>query len=220
MSTYIGRSPYAAVSRRSDGMLDLWRSAVRHKLLFTAITGTFCVAGVLYILLATPQYRAEAVLRVQNKTAATVSALSDVSGTISSDPSASDESEILTSRTVVDQAIAQTGAETTVETESHFPLIGRFIASRYKGHHTLAEPLLGLSGYAWGGEALKAGVFTVPSAAFGDKFRVVTGENGRWTLFDKAGVPLAQGNIGELVSFRVETPDGDGPGQLRIDTLR
>jgi tyrosine-protein kinase Etk/Wzc len=220
MSTYIGRAPSVVISKRSDGLLDLWRSAVRHKLLFSAITGTCCVMGVLYILLATPQYRAEAVLRVQSKTNSTVSALSDVSGTISSDPAASDESEILTSRTVVSEAIVQTGAETIVETESHFPLVGRFIASRYKGRHTLAEPLLGLSGFAWGGEELKAGVFTVPTAVLGDKFRVVTGENGRWTLFDKASVPLAQGNVGQTVSFRVETPDGDGPGQLRIDSLR
>ena len=220
MGSYIGQSSLTALPKRSDGLLDLWRSIIRHKLLFTAITGTFCVLGALYILQATPQYRAEALLRVQTKSSASISALSDVSGAMPSDVSANDESDVLTSRSIVGEAIVQTGAETTVQTESHFPLIGQYLASRHIADNQLAPPVLGLSGYAWGGERLKPGIFTVPTAVLGDKFRVVAGEAGQWTLYDKADVQLAQGRVGQLVSFHVDTPDGDAPGELRIDMLR
>lgn len=205
---------------RNDGLPGLWRNIARHKLLFAVIFGTCCFMGCMYILLATPQYRADALLRVQNKPGASVSALSDVSGTMSGDQAADDESDVLTSRTIVGEAIAQTGADVTVQTESHFPLIGRFLASRHAADTQLAKPFLGLSGYAWGGEQLKPGIFQVPSAAFGDKFRIVTGEAGSWTLFDKDGRPLAKGNVGETVPFQVVTDDGGAPGQLRIDVLR
>lgn len=207
-------------SARNDGLPGLWRNIARHKLLFAAIFGTCCFMGGLYILLATPQYRADALLRVQNKPGASVSALSDVSGTMSADQSADDESDVLTSRTIVGEAIAQTGADITVQTESHFPLIGRFLASRHAADTQLAKPFLGLSGYAWGGEQLKPGIFQVPSAAYGDKFRIVTGEAGSWTLFDKDGRPLAKGQVGETVPFQVVTDDAGAPAQLRIDVLR
>ena len=221
MSSYIGHSSFsAAAPKKSDGLIDLWRSVVRHKRLFMAITGTFVVVGGLYILLATPQYRAEAMLRVESKPGSSISALSDVSGTMSATVSASDESAVLTSRSIVSDAIAQTGAQTSVQTGSHFPLIGQFMASRHVNAQELVPPFLGLSGYAWGGELLKPGIFTVPEAALGDKFRVVAGEAGQWTLYDKDGAQLAQGRVGQLVSFSVSTPEGSAPGELRIDTLR
>jgi tyrosine-protein kinase Etk/Wzc len=220
MSSFIGQSAMGVAPAGNDGIPGLWRNIARHKLLFAAIFGTFCFIGCLYILLATPQYRADALLRVQNKPGASVSALSDVSGTMSSDQSADDDSDVLTSRTIVGEAIAQTGADITVQTESHFPLIGRFLASRHAADNQLAKPFLGLSGYAWGGEQLKPGIFQVPEAAYGDKFRVVTGEAGNWTLFDKDNRPLAKGHVGETVSFQVVTDDGGAPAQLRIDVLR
>jgi Uncharacterized protein involved in exopolysaccharide biosynthesis len=212
MSSFIGQSAVGVIPAQNDGLTGLWRNIARHKLLFAAIFGTCCLVGGLYILLATPQYRADALLRVQIKPGASVSALSDVSGTTSADQSADDETDVLTSRTIVGEAIAQTGADITVQTESHFPLIGRYLASRHAADTVLSRPFLGLSGYAWGGEQLKPGIFEVPGAALGDKFRVVTGEAGSWTLFDKDGHQLARGHVGETVAFQVVTDEGSAPG--------
>jgi tyrosine-protein kinase Etk/Wzc len=220
MSSFIGQSAMGVLPAQNDGLTGLWRNIARHKLLFAAIFGTCCFAGGLYILLATPQYRADALLRVQIKPGASISALSDVSGTMSADQSADDETDVLTSRTIVGEAIAETGADITVQTESHFPVIGRYLASRHAASTKLSPPFLGLSGYAWGGEQLKPGVFEVPSAALGDKFRVVTGEADSWTLYDKDDHRLAQGRVGETVAFQIVTDDGSAPGQLRIDVLR
>ncbi|WP_120346280.1 polysaccharide biosynthesis tyrosine autokinase [Paraburkholderia fungorum] len=220
MSSFIGQSAVGVIPAQNDGLTGLWRNIARHKLLFAAIFGTCCFAGGLYILLATPQYRADALLRVQIKPGASVSALSDVSGTTSADQSADDETDVLTSRTIVGEAIKETGADINVQTDSHFPVIGRFLASRHAAATELSPPLLGLSGYAWGGEQLKPGIFEVPGAALGDKFRVVTGEAGSWTLYDKDSHQLAQGRVGQTVPFQVTTDDGTAPGQLRIDVLR
>jgi tyrosine-protein kinase Etk/Wzc len=219
MASYIDQ-PLTVNPRRAEGLIDLWRNAARHKYLFSAITCTFFAAGCLYVLVATPQYRADALLRLQSTQGSSISALSGVSGTMTADQSANDESDILRSRTIVGDAIAETGAEVSVETASYFPLFGRFLATRRSGTDELAPPFLGLSSYAWGGELLRPGVFELPSAVLGRPFSVVAGEAGEWTLFDGAGAQLAQGHTGELVTFNVATPDGNGTGKLRIDILR
>ncbi|SAK77969.1 EPS transport-related membrane protein kinase [Caballeronia hypogeia] len=220
MLSYNMRPTLTPVPHRGDGLVDLWRSVVRHKTLLGAVTGTACAAGVLYLLLATPQYRAEALLRVQSKAGVSISALSEVSGSIAGDGSASDESDVLTSRSVVSTAIEQTGAETVVQTESYMPLIGRYWASRHATDRELVPAPFGLDQYAWGGERLTPGVFDVPKAALQMKFHVVAGEGGGWTLYDKDDTRLAQGRVGETVTFQVTTPEGQAPGELRIDTLR
>ncbi|KGW28937.1 chain length determinant family protein [Burkholderia pseudomallei MSHR3016] len=161
--------PAAPHAKRNDGLASLGWSVVRHRRLFATIVGVFFALGVLYALLATPQYRAEALLRIQTKPGASISALSDVSGTISNGPSANDESEVLTSRAIVGAAIEQIGANLEIRTLDHFPLIGRLLASGHANDDKLASPLLGLSGFAWGGEKLKLGEFSLPDAALGEK---------------------------------------------------
>ena len=220
MSSFIGQSAMGVLPAKNVGLPSLWRNIARHKLLFSTIVGGFCLVGAVYILLASPQYRADALLRVQIKPGASISALSDVSGTMSADQSADDETDVLNSRTIVNEAVAATGADTIVQTDSYFPLIGRYLASRHIASNRLRRPLLGLKGFAWGGEQLKPGIFQVPDAALGDKFRVVTGEDGNWTLYDKDGHQLVQGHVGQTATFQVATDDEAASGQLRIDVLR
>ncbi|CAM8832277.1 CobQ/CobB/MinD/ParA nucleotide binding domain protein [Burkholderia pseudomallei] len=213
--------PAAPHAKRNDGLASLGWSVVRHRRLFATIVGVFFALGVLYALLATPQYRAEALLRIQTKPGASISALSDVSGTISNGPSANDESEVLTSRAIVGAAIEQIGANLEIRTLDHFPLIGRLLASGHANDDKLASPLLGLSGFAWGGEKLKLGEFSLPDAALGEKFRLVAGDDGQWSLYDKKDRLLARGALGESVPFAVAL-DGEHaqPGRIRVDTLR
>ncbi|WP_323122710.1 GNVR domain-containing protein [Burkholderia alba] len=214
------RMPATQPAQQDDGLSSLWWSTVRYRWWIATIVAAFTLIGTIYALAATPQYRAEALLRIQTKPGAAISALSDVSGTISTGPSANDESEILTSRSIVLEAIEQTGAGYDIRTESHFPLIGRLLASRRANDDTLAAPLLGLSSYAWGGEALKLGVFSIPDDALGEPFRIVAEDGGRWTLRDKAGHPLAQGALGETVPFRMNLAGAEQAGEIRVDTLR
>ncbi|WP_321795233.1 GNVR domain-containing protein [Burkholderia sp. BCC1988] len=201
-----------------SGVTQLWHVVTQHRRLFFATIGATLVTGVLYALLATPQYRAEALLRVQTKPGSSISSLSDVSGTIMASPSASDESEMLISRAVIDNAIDATGADLDIRNASRFPLIGPLLASRFDAEDALAPALLGLSGYAWGGERLDIGEFSIPKAALGDRFRVVAEGPNIWTLYDDDNNALAHGKVGETVSFRL--PGEATAGRLRIDVLR
>lgn len=207
----------APSAHRDDGLASLWRSVVGHRRLFVSIVCACFFAGALYALVATPQYRTEALLRIQTKPGPSISALSDVSGAISAGPSANDESEILTSRAIVDAAIQQTHADLDVRNQSYFPLIGRWLASRHANDAALAPPFLGLKSYAWGGETFEPGAFIVPDDALGDTFRLVAGEAGSWTLYDKKGTLLARGAGDATVPFSL----GPGrPGWIRVDALR
>ncbi|MBZ5788954.1 multidrug MFS transporter [Burkholderia contaminans] len=199
-------------------MTQLWQAVTQHRRLFFATIGATLVTGVLYALLATPQYRAEALLRVQTKPGSSISSLSDVSGTIAASPSASDESEMLISRTVIDNAIDTTGADLDIRNASRFPLIGSLLASRFDAQDALAPAPLGLTGYAWGGERLEIGEFSIPKAALGDRFRIVAEEANNWTLYDDDNNAIAHGKVGETVPFRL-TGEATA-GRLRVDALR
>nr|WP_243771535.1 GNVR domain-containing protein [Burkholderia sp. D-99] len=199
-------------------MTQLWQAVTQHRRLFFATIGATLVTGVLYALLATPQYRAEALLRVQTKPGSSISSLSDVSGTIAASPSASDESEMLISRTVIDNAIDTTGADLDIRNASRFPLIGSLLASRFDAQDALAPAPLGLTGYAWGGERLEIGEFSIPKAALGDRFRIVAEEANNWTLYDDDNNAIAHGKVGETVPFRL--PGEATAGRLRVDALR
>jgi len=201
-----------------SGMTQLWQAVTQHRRLFFATIGATLVTGVLYALLATPQYRAEALLRVQTKPGSSISSLSDVSGTIAASPSASDESEMLISRTVIDNAIDTTGADLDIRNASRFPLIGSLLASRFDAQDALAPAPLGLTGYAWGGERLEIGEFSIPKAALGDRFRIVAEEANNWTLYDDDNNAIAHGKVGETVPFRL--PGEATAGRLRVDVLR
>jgi tyrosine-protein kinase Etk/Wzc len=201
-----------------SGMTQLWQAVTQHRRLFFTTIGVTLAAGVLYALLATPQYRAEALLRVQTKPGSSISSLSDVSGTIAASPSASDESEMLISRAVIDGAIKATGADLDIRNASRFPLIGSFVASRFDVDGALAPAPLGLTGHAWGGERLDIGEFSIPANAFGDRFRIVADDANAWTLQDDDNHALARGKVGETVPFRL--PGEATAGRLRVDVLR
>ncbi|WP_408733034.1 GNVR domain-containing protein [Burkholderia ubonensis] len=201
-----------------SGVTQLWHAVTQHRRLFFTTIGATLVTGVLYALLATPQYRAEALLRVQTKPGSSISSLSDVSGTIAASPSASDESEMLISRAVIDDAIDTTGADLEIRNASRFPLIGPLLASRFDADDVLAPAPLGLTGYAWGGERLEIGEFSIPKTALGDRFMIVAADANNWTLHDDDNNALAHGKVGETVSFRL--PGEATAGRLRVDMLR
>ncbi|AXF23715.1 multidrug MFS transporter [Burkholderia pyrrocinia] len=202
-----------------SGMKQLWHAVAQHRRLFFATIGATLATGVLYALLATPQYRAEALLRVQTKPGSSISSLSDVSGTIAASPSASDESEMLISRAVIDNAIDAAGADLDIRNASRFPLIGPLLASRFDSEDALAPAPLGLTGYAWGGERLDIGELSIPKKnALGDRFRIIAEDASNWTLYDDDNDALAHGKVGETVPFRL--PGESTAGRLRVDVLR
>ncbi|MBL0497672.1 polysaccharide biosynthesis tyrosine autokinase [Aeromonas caviae] len=96
------------------------------------ITSLFMVLGVAYALLATPVFKANALLQVEKKAsgAALLGDIADVLG--GEQPDAAAEIELLTSRMVLGRTVQELHLDTVV-TPDFFPLIGRGM-SRLMGH--------------------------------------------------------------------------------------
>ncbi|BEC21179.1 polysaccharide biosynthesis tyrosine autokinase [Escherichia coli] len=96
------------------------------------ITSLFMVLGVAYALLATPVFKANALLQVEKKAsgAALLGDMADVLG--GEQPDAAAEIELLTSRMVLGRTVQELHLDTVV-TPNFFPLVGRGL-SRLMGH--------------------------------------------------------------------------------------
>src|SRR5690606_18905428 len=99
------------------------------------------------------------------------------------------------SRSVVGQAVDR--LDLTVSTApKRFPLIGGFIARRYRGDGPPA-PWFGLDSYARGGERVEVSRFIVPESLQGKEFTLIAGEAGQYRILDPDGTEILSGKVGE-----------------------
>ncbi|MEA9438371.1 polysaccharide biosynthesis tyrosine autokinase [Aeromonas caviae] len=144
------------------------------------ITGFFMMMGVAYALLATPVFKANALLQVEKKASGTalLGDMADVLGGEQADAAA--EIELLTSRMVLGRTVQELHLDTVV-TPDFFPLVGRGV-SRLMGQ---PYPRMAISR------------FEVASELIGTSFTLIlTGEN-RFTLEVKGRV--LEGQVGKLL---------------------
>lgn len=195
-----------------------------HRWLIGIVTGTFLVISVAYALLATPVYQANAMVQVEQKVP-TLPGLSDLSQLVGdSAPQAVTEISLMTSRMVVGKAVDNLRLHIVV-TPSRFPLIGGFIARRYKPDKpgAVAGPWLGMNRYDWGGARLSIYQLDVPSALMDQSLSLVAGGNGRFELYDEDDNLLLEGPIGQPVrghgvTIQVQTLHAN-PG-MRFEVVR
>lgn len=117
--------------QRDDDEIDLGRLfglLIDHKWLIAAITGAFMVLGVIYALLATPIYQADALLQVEKKSSG-MPALGDMSEMFATESEAATEIEIMRSRMVIGTVVDQLKL-TDVVAPNYMPIIGEFLARR------------------------------------------------------------------------------------------
>lgn len=173
-----------------------------HKRLILLGTALFLAASILYVVLATPEYEANAVVQVEKKTPAVpgLNANSAQAAT-SQDAPASTEIQLLTSRQVLGEALDDLDLDIRTK-PARFPLIGNFIARQYGPGQTgaVASSWFGLNRFGWGGEKLQVERLDVPEMLTDVPLQLVAGENGRYTLLDGDGNRLVDGRVGEVVS--------------------
>ena len=174
-----------------------------HKRLILLGTALFALIAVLYVVLATPQYEANAVVQVEKKMP-TVPGLSSnpaAEAPTPQDAPASTEIQLLTSRAVLGEAVDTLNLDVQVEPE-HMPLIGSFLARRFTPDQPgqVASPMFGMNRYAWGGEQLKFGTLTVPDDLTDVPLQLVAGQLGNYTLMDNNGTRLLTGHVGEVAT--------------------
>ncbi|EJM19958.1 capsular exopolysaccharide biosynthesis protein [Pseudomonas sp. GM18] len=183
-------------------LLGLFGTLIDHKWLIAAITGAFMVAGAAYAVLATPVFQANALLQVEAKKNDLLG-FSDVSSMLGKESPSATEIELIKSRAVIGKTVDELKLAIIVE-PSYFPIIGEFIARRFKNANPdeIASPWLGMTSYAWGGESLKIARLELPQDKLAKKLTFITGENGAFQLFDETDELLVEGQVGEPVDQR------------------
>jgi len=172
-------------------MVDSWRLIVGFALVILLV-------GIIYLLLATPVYQADVLLQVEKKP-------NDISSLMKLDQTPTNsnkeiplsaEYEIIRSRMVLGSAVDHLNLDIIAQPK-YFPVLGK-PSSESSGLNQIANPWLGLSKYAWGGERLEVETFDVPADYMGKEFTLIAGKQGSYQLFGENGAFLLKGAVGKL----------------------
>ena len=174
---------------------------IDNKWLIMIVTAAFFACSLAYALLATPIYQATALVQVEQKVPDLpgLSALSQTLG--ASNSQATTEIAIITSRSVIGQAVDNLNLNVTVEPH-RFPLIGDFIARRYSraaqdNPGLVAAPRYGINSDDWGGSMLDIAQLDVPKSLLGQHLTLIAEEHHAYSLLDTDDKVLLQGMVGE-----------------------
>ncbi|MGH8279878.1 MAG: polysaccharide biosynthesis tyrosine autokinase [Gammaproteobacteria bacterium] len=134
-----------------------------------------CLAiGLAHAFLARPVYQANVLLQIKKPTDI-LSGLNKIQEMLGAPPPAATEIQIIRSRAVLLNAIAARNLTVSAE-PAEFPLIGRFF--------TRGDPSVEIASLG------------VPENWYGKTLRLVASGNNGYTLYDPAGTPLLQGQVG------------------------
>ncbi len=154
-------------------------------------TGLFTFLGIFYALTATPIYKANAVLQVEDS-APGIPGLADMTEMFSAESSSDTEIQIIKSRFVLGQTVDALKLD-IVSNPNHFPLIGGFFARRHLAEG-LAAPVFG-SSYAWGGEDILISSLEVPDGLLMEEFTLISEGNNAYSLWYE-GEKLLSSKVG------------------------
>ncbi|OUL94258.1 polysaccharide biosynthesis tyrosine autokinase [Paraburkholderia hospita] len=183
-----------------------WRTVVA-----ATVIALFC--GIVYALVATPEYQASALIRIEDNRDSSSKALGDGSPNADAAGITAAEMEMIRSRLVLGRAVDELHLDVDARPR-YVPLIGSALA-RIAGDGEMQAPRLGLRHFAWGGEKLKVGRFDVPAHVIGKGFVLQAGDAGDYDLLTRTGQFILHGKIGRTVT--VQRPDG--PVTIAVDQL-
>jgi len=205
MATHLATKMATYAPSVRDNEIDL-RSLLatlgEHKRLILLGTAVFLALSVLYVVLATPEYEANAVVQVEKKTPLVPGIGANAEApSQSEDAAASTEIQLLTSRQVLGEALSDLGLDVKIE-PARFPVFGNFIARQFQPSQPgeVASPWFGLDRYGWGGEKLQFSRLDVPDELTDVPMELVAGSNGNYALYDGDGNRLLDGHVGEVAS--------------------
>lgn len=216
LAPYTGALPVPATAARQEeeldvpGILDALTNS-RRLIIGTAMLALLAGAG--YAYLATPAYRADALIQVESRQGGEAAnhVLGELAGVFNAQASSGAEVEILRSRLVVGEATDQLQLYVTAKPR-YIPLIGRWLAQRANG---LSAPLIpGMLGWVYGSESIKVERLDVPPELENRPLTVIVTRDG-FDLLDQQGTRIAQGHSGSPVEFNY----GRGTGTLLLTTL-
>ncbi|MGE8319966.1 MAG: polysaccharide biosynthesis tyrosine autokinase [Comamonas sp.] len=187
-------------------LLDLLDVVLDNRWLIAGITALALAIGVGYALLSTPIYQADTLIQVEDtKIGGVNNMLGDMSNMFDIKSPAVAEIEILSSRLVVGEAVANLQLDLDIQPK-YIPLVGRWLSRRATG---VSNPgFLGMDGYVSGTEALQVAQFSVPKALEGKANTLVLTDTG-YQLVSPDGDLLGEGRFGEPLRFKYQDAQGE-----------
>ncbi|MFC5520232.1 polysaccharide biosynthesis tyrosine autokinase [Polaromonas jejuensis] len=187
-------------------LLELLDVVLDSRWLIAGVTAVALALGVAYALLSTPIYEANTLIQVEDSKAGGMGGmLGDMGSMFDIKSPATAEIEILRSRLVVGQAVANLQLDMEVKPK-YLPLVGRWLASR--ATEPSSPGFLGMGGYVSGTEALQVAYLKVPPALEGKRYTVALTAQG-FELRSPEGDSLGKGSLGQPLRFQHEGQSGE-----------
>ena len=209
---------YSDVSTGDELRLSDYLAAVFGNWRLVAVITLACVAlGTAYAFLASPTYRSDAMIQVEesnnnNNNANNANAVQTVSQMFDAKSTTAAQIELLRSRLVVEDTVRRLHLDITASPH-YFPVLGGVIGSAMASFN-LPMPSF-LSHFAWGNEQIDVPLFDTPKEQYGKTFTLVAGEHGTYVLNDPDGIAILNGRVGEEVSGASTL----GPVRLRVESM-
>jgi tyrosine-protein kinase Etk/Wzc len=186
--------------------------------LISAIAFFITMIGALYLLVAEPIYRVDALL----ETGMHIDLLADISKGFKEETVVTEEMEVLKSRKVLGEVVDDQKLDIVTQ-PVYFPIIGSSIAQVNTKLKSLSHPIslgipfINVTGYAWSNERIKVENFDIPTEYLGKIFTVKVKENKEYQIVDEDGEQVGEGKVG--VSSTIKFPDGK-PHELLVSRIK
>jgi tyrosine-protein kinase Etk/Wzc len=184
-----------AAGQGNDDEIDLGyllAVCLDNKWLIIIITAIVTLLGIAYAWLATPEYRADSLLQVEQQQQNLGSLEMAMLG--QEQTASSTQSEILRSRMIMGQAAQQAGLDLVVQPR-YFPIVGAALVRRGTNRPEFAQG----GPNAWAGDSIAVETFRVGEQDLNRPFTLtVTGSNS-YQLTDEDGRVIGNGQVGELL---------------------
>lgn len=200
----------------SFSVSEIFENILYYKKIFIAVVVIVFGITIVYALLATPIYKVDVLIQVEDKKGSALSnALDATQGIDSQGSSVSGQMEIYKSRNVIGRAVESLFLNTTVQVTNRIPFFyGLIYRLLNKNQDGLAIPPIDGLNIAWGGEDLIFDSFIIPHQYLRKPLTLKVGESGHWDLYDEFENRLATGKVG------TNSVSSDGKWLVNIKLLK
>lgn len=153
------------------------------KWLIIFTTAAFTFIGIIYALMATPIYKADALIQIEEK-AGGLPGVADLEDMLGGEHDPETEMALLKSRRVISYAVDALNLEVSA-LPKHNGSLGRFYARRFVGEG-FNEPTIAAvldDSYAWGGEQINVATFNVSENYLNHTFELINLGNNAYSLY-------------------------------------
>ncbi len=154
---------------------------IDNRWLLFACTALFAVIGILYALFSTPEYRADALIQVEQNSGSSL--IKDLSQMLpNSQPESATEIEIIRSRMILSKTVEELNLDTVIE-QSFLPIIGK----AYSKVINKDKPRIAISR------------FSVPDAWLDEVLEIKIVNDAEFSVSNSSGV-IGHGRVGQLLN--------------------